>query len=148
MPKKQSPHTVSRQSVVDERRRTIASLRLRGMTQREIETNLPTLKIVNPRTGQRWSLGTINKDLQAIHQEWVKEATLAIGEHKANLLAELRELKRAAWEARDFQAILRAIDKECKILGVEAPTKVEHAGGPVVHFFLPEKEGDGRDGDE
>lgn len=148
MPNKQSPHTVSRQAVVDERRRNIASLRLRGMTQREIEQNLPRLKIVNPRKGKPWSLGTINKDLQAIHEEWVKEATRAIAEHKANLLAELRELKRAAWAEKDYQAILRAIDKECKILGVEAPTVVEHTGEAAVHFYIPENGRDDRGTDE
>jgi len=120
---KQSPFTVSKQAVIDERRRHVASMRLRGMTQREIEENLPRLKIINAETGKPYSLGTINSDLQAIRQQWRDSATQDMAEHVARIIAELTEIKRAAWAEKSYGDILRAIEKECKILGIDSPDK-------------------------
>ncbi len=141
MPSKQSPHTVAKQAVIDERRRNVASLRLRGFTQREIVDNLPRLKIVNPETGDPYSLGTINGDIKAIREDWRRRAAEDMGEHIARILAELSEVKRAAWAEKDFGSSLRAIEKEAKILGADSPDKQIVIEGDLETFLsrLPEE---------
>lgn len=138
---RQSPHTVGRKAVVDERRRHVASMRLRGMTQREIVENLPRLHIVNARTGRPYSLGIVNADLQAIHEDWRRRAAQDMADHVARILAELTEVKRAAWAEKDFNAIMRAIEKEVRIIGADSPEKqvVIEATIEQVIGLLPEE---------
>jgi len=138
---KQSPFTVSRKAVIDKRRQMIAQLRLRGMTQREIVEKLPALEIINRKTNRPYSLGIINKDLQVIHEQWRTEAVQDIAEHVARVLAELREVKRAAWSEKAFGDILRAIEKECKILGIDSPDKQIILNAELEEFLsmLPEE---------
>jgi hypothetical protein len=121
---------------------------LRGMSQREVERNLPRLKsdvsggpMVNPDTGQPWSLGTINGDIRAIRKQWRESATQDMAEHVARILAELSEVKRAAWADKDFNAILRAIEKEAKLLGADSPEKQIIIEGDLEKFLsrLPEE---------
>ena len=131
----------SNQAIIDERRRHVASMRLRGMTQREIEGNLPRLKIVNPKGGKPYSLGTVNADIKAIREDWRKRAAADMAEHVARLVAELSEVKRAAWAEKDFGNILRAIEKEAKLLGADSPDKQIVIEGDLETFLsrLPEE---------
>jgi len=132
----------SNQANIDERRRCVASLVLRGRTQREVEQELPKLTppIVNPKTGQPYALGTINADVKAIREDWRRRAAEDIGEHVARIVAELTEVKRAAWAEKSYGDILRAIEKECKILGVDSPDKQIVIEGDLETFLsrLPE----------
>lgn len=118
------PYNNSRQAIIDNRRRQVAILRLRGMTQREIIATLERQGVVNPATGQPWSLGIINIDLKALDAEWRAEAAKAIDEHKARQLAELNEVRRAAWAAKDLVTVLRVLKQEADILGTAAAIKV------------------------
>ena len=141
MPTNQNPITVSRSVVVALRRRQVAALRLRGLTEREIAQALAEKGHVNPKTGRAWSQATINTDIKAIREDWRKEATQDIAEHIARILAELSEVKRSAWVEKDYQAILRAIEKEAKILGVDSPDKQIVIEGDLETFLsrLPEE---------
>lgn len=105
------------QAQQDERRENVARLRLQGKTHREIIAALGD----NPKTKRPWSLGVINKDLQAIHAAWKASAVADIAEHKARVLAELSEVKRAAWEAKDLANLLRALQQETRLLGLDEP---------------------------
>jgi len=136
------------QAVIDERRRHVASMVLRGMSQREVETHLPRLKsdvsggpMINPDTGQPWSLGTVNSDIRAVRGDWRKRAAEDMAVHVARILAELTEVKRAAWAEKDFNAILRAIEKEAKIIGADSPEKQIIVEGDLEAFLstLPEE---------
>lgn len=118
----------SHQAIVDNRRRLVASLRLRGATQREIVNQLAISGNLNHKTGNPWSLNTINLDLQAIAAEWRAEAQRDIAEHKARQLAELTEVKRSAWSSKDLDVVLKAIKQESDILGTNEPSKTEHTG--------------------
>jgi len=130
----------SRKALIDKRRQYVASLRLQGKTQREIEAELPGLGVINPKTSKGFTLAIINSDLKAIREEWRAEAVQDIAEHVARVLAELREVKRAAWSEKAFGDILRAIEKECKILGIDSPDKqiVVEATVEQVIGLLPE----------
>jgi hypothetical protein len=97
----------------------VASLRLRKRTQREIQIALAG-SIVNPTTGEPYSLGTINGDIKKLEREWRRLAAAKTDEHKAIQIAELQEVKRLAWTEKDMGAVLRAIDLEANILGTKA----------------------------
>lgn len=90
----------SNKEIIAHRRERVAHWRLRGLTQREIAAalaeELPSL--VNPDTGKPYSLGTINADLKALDAQWKREAKASTDLHRAQMLAELRAVRRAAWE--------------------------------------------------
>lgn len=133
----------SNQAIIDERRWHVASLILRGRTQREVEQELPELTppIVNPKNGKPYALGTINADVKAIREQWRAEAVRDIAEHKARILAELGEVKRAAWTEKDFSNILRALEKEVRIMGIDSPDKQIILNAELEEFLnlLPEE---------
>lgn len=115
----------SQDAIIDNRRRQVASLRLRGLTQREIMAALEKNGVINPHSGNSWQLGTINGDIKALEAEWHKEAIADIQEHKARVLAELSEVKRAAWGSKEYKTILDALKQERDLLGLDMPTKVD-----------------------
>jgi hypothetical protein len=109
----------SRAALIDLRRRRVAALSLRGLTQREIVAALRDFK--NPDTGKPYSLGTINHDLQAVEEAWRKYAVADIHERNARLLAEIQEVRRAAWAEKDLQALLRGIKQEYEMTNGDSP---------------------------
>lgn len=120
--------------IIEARRERVASLRLRGLTQREIVEAFKAQGFVNPETGKAWSNGTIATDFLALDKQWRKSAERATSEHKAEQLAELQEARRRAWAVGDMPEVRQNIALEVKILGTEAPTKLEHTGkdgGPI-----------------
>jgi hypothetical protein len=70
------------------------------------------------------SLSTIHKDLQAIQEDWRSHARQDIATHKARQLAELNELRRAAWQAKDYRLALSVLREEIALLGTDAPVKI------------------------
>jgi hypothetical protein len=128
----------SKQDIIDNRRRLVMSLRLRGATQREIITQLAADGHVNHETGQPWSLGVINKDLQAITAEWREERMKTMDEHVARQLAELFEVKRSAWSQKELDTVLRALKQETDLLGTNAPSRQEHTGAGGAPIIIKE----------
>jgi len=112
-------------SVTSTRRERVAQLVLRGLTAREIVAALASgdNRIINGRTGKPWSLGTIGTDLIALKAEWNRRANAAFDEHRARQLAEVAELKRAAWSSRRYETVLRCLEREAKLLGLDAPAR-------------------------
>jgi len=115
----------SKQAQIDFRRQQVASMRLRGMTQREIQTALVGMGVVNPRTGKKYSIGTVNSDLQRLIQEWRDNAQRDIQELQAEILAQLQEVKRAAWAQKDLKAVLQALKQETRLMGLDAPQGID-----------------------
>ena len=101
----------------EERRQIIARLRLRGLTQREIVDALH-------QQGRGVSIATVNRDLKVVHEQWRSHARQDIATHKARQLAELNELKRAAWQAKDYRLALSVLREEIALLGTDAPVKI------------------------
>lgn len=106
----------SQAEIIDARRRKVAALRLRGITQREIVAALQA-------QGETWSLGTINHDIDALKAEWRAERLQDTAEKQAEVLAEIREARRAAWGAKDLGAVYQGLKQERELLGLDAPIK-------------------------
>lgn len=108
-----------------ERQRHVAGLRLRGLSQREIQLGLmsPDINCINKDTGQPWSLGTINHDIKVIERIWAKECAASVDKHKARLVALLGEVIRRGWQLDDLDKVLRAVKQQGEIFGVDAPKR-------------------------
>ena len=99
----------------------VSTARLRGLSVREIKIFLEAQGLLNPQTGKGFNVGTIHADLVQLTAEWKATAAGAIDEHKARILAELTEVKSAAWQKKNFTAIIQCLERECKLLGLDAP---------------------------
>jgi hypothetical protein len=108
-----------------ERRQMVASARAMGMSGLEIRALLEKKGVVNPRSGKPVGLSTVYDDMKALEDEWRQQAAVQISDQKARILAELAELKRRAWAAKDLRSVLGAIERECKVLGLDAPQVVK-----------------------
>lgn len=117
-------------AVIMDRRRQVAALRLRSMSIRDIERALPELRCVNPANGQPWSFFTIQTDLKAIEKDWLKETRVSVEKRRAKLDAELEEVKRVGWKDADPNSVLRAIEQQRKMLGVDAPPTLDDDDAP------------------
>jgi len=136
----------SKSASIKSRRQTVARLRLRGLTQRDIMDALNQQAIrdalangIPANQAEQWSLGTINRDIKAIEAEWVRQAVRDTGEHKARVLAELDEVLREAWKVNDLKHILSVLAQVRALLGLDAPAKQEISGkdgGPVQTMVL------------
>ena len=105
-------HTrVLRQSIV-------SSAKLRGMTSADIVSFLAEQGVVNPVTEEPWSITTINNDLRDIEERWKEEMLRDVSDHRARVLAEINEAKQAAWKSGKLSLVLRAIDQEVGLLGL------------------------------
>lgn len=113
------------EALIDQRRRLVASLLLRKLTRREIMKELEKQGLRNPDTGEPYALATVQGDIKALQREWRKEAQQNTGDHMAQILAELQEVKRAAWAKGQLFNVLRAIDTERDILGLTAAVKMK-----------------------
>lgn len=117
------------------RRERIARLRLRGLTQRDIVEALARSGMVDPKTQKPYSVATVNRDLKVIEADWRDSAVRSIDERKAAQLAELAEVKRAAWAKEDMATVLKAIAQETEIAGTKARIETE-GGGPAINIIL------------
>lgn len=122
---------------IGQRRQLVAGLLLRNpmATQRQICDELEEQGFSNPDTGQPYSLGTINADVQALRDEWRERAADDFDSFRAVQLAELREHRRMAWSAKDLGEVRLGLALEMKLLGTEAPQRHEVTGaegGPIV----------------
>src|SRR4029077_2387913 len=70
-----------------ERRKTVASLFLRGKFQHEIAKEAKVDR------------GTVSRDLKAVEAEWLKSGVMDLNAAKARALAKIDEIEREAWDA-------------------------------------------------
>jgi hypothetical protein len=96
---------------IDARREAVARHRLRGLSQREIVAQLAADGWTNPETGEPYSLGTVNSDVQALTRQWRGDAAKATATLKGQILAELREVRRAGWAGAGNPAVTAALLK-------------------------------------
>jgi hypothetical protein len=118
------------------RRHEVGKLIGTGATERDMATQLGVAKT------------TIHEDILIVFAEWKKERYASMAEYverEARKLDQLelearfywqQERKRAQLATRDsepkwFEAICRVMMQRCKLLGLDAPAKIEHSG--VVH---------------
>jgi hypothetical protein len=82
----------------------------------------------SPHTNEPWPKATVWREMEAIRARWV-QSTQDIEAHYASTLAEIEELRRGAWNDKngvDRSAILAALDRKCKLLGLDRPMKIAH----------------------
>lgn len=107
------PLNNSRQDIIAKRREDVSRFRLRGWTQRQIAEMLNV------------SVGTVNRDLACLQEEWKAAALASIDEHKTRVLAELAEVKRRGHADGNLNVVVQALKTEIDILGLDAPAKSE-----------------------
>lgn len=66
-------------------------------------------------------MSTVSHDLEEVAFDWRKQAKQSIADHKARILAELQAVKAAAWAENKLGVVLSAVEKECRILGLNSP---------------------------
>jgi len=127
------------------RRRMVARLWMRGMTRREIQSALSRPidegGLRNPKTGNPYSLGTIQGDVVATEQEWQEETNRELTELRAREVAELREARRQAWTDGNLTEIRLNVGLEADLLGTKKPAAVDitTGGQPVIFHVVREK---------
>lgn len=116
----------SQSEIRDHRRHRVAYYRLRGLNHREIIAALTNEEELNPKTNKPWSLGIINSDIRALGSEWRAQAARDTETHRATMLAELKEIVRAAWQSDDLTVILRSLKQQAELLGLDEPQQMKH----------------------
>jgi hypothetical protein len=101
---------------IERRRAEVARMTFRQNTQQEIAAELGV------------NQSTISRDLTELKALWREAAQEAIADHKARILAELREVKREAWALARPDLVLRALTTEAKITGAEAAQVIDVQG--------------------
>lgn len=110
---------------IDKRREVVADFRAKGYTVRQIHAMLELRGVVNPKTGEAYSVATIGRDVKHVTDEWRERAMQAISDHKARQLHEIAVLKREAWLAGDRGTVIKALRIETQILGTNAPLELD-----------------------
>lgn len=126
----------ARQAIIDHRRRLVAELLLHKLSRRQIVAALAEQDLRNPDSGKPYCLQTIQNDVKALRKKWCEQAARDMDEWVAEHLAELVEVRRAAWEDEDLSIVLRSLKQEAELLGLEAPSK--HMIVSPVTIYLPE----------
>lgn len=94
------------------RRMRVAALHLRGLSPLEIRNALQG-------SGLLGDLETICEDIAFLQRVWTAEVQ-ATPRHKARVLAEIRETRRAAWAAGDLQRVLESLKMEADLLHLKS----------------------------
>lgn len=139
--------------LVAKRRDIVASLLARGMRQTEIVSQLGTQYIVrngtqilnpsymvNPKTDQPFDKATISRDTKVLREQWQTDAHIHAEEHFSRQFAELQELKRVAWAAKNVGEIRQCIALEIKLLGTAKPEKIESEWGPETRKLFSQED--------
>lgn len=103
----------------------VATHAAKGLTTREIVAKLEAAGETNPRTNRAWGLNSIVRDVERLEREWRARAKAQSDEHRACILAGLREVERAAWDAMDLNVVLRSLKQQCELLGLDEPQRVD-----------------------
>jgi len=123
------PLKTSQEHIQSLRRKVVGSAVIKGLTASEIAVRLEEDGLLNPDTEQPFSIRTINQDIAAIEEAWHDEMLTDISEHRARVLAEIRELKSSAWGIGKLTIVSRAIEQEVSLLGLN---KLERMGVEVA----------------
>lgn len=116
------------------RRRAVASASIQGMSPREIYVWLEDKGLIDPDTGKPFSVSQIRKDIDLIVEEWNERMYKDISFHRARVLAELAEVKSSAWKSSKLSIVLKAIDKEVDLLGLNELERL-HADVAIANLL-------------
>lgn len=110
-----------------QRRRRVAQLLVRRprITVREIRRALFKDGHFNPETEEPWSVGTIQKDVEAVRKEAREEMRKSADEWRAKELRRLQQLQQEAWDEGNHKLVLRCMKRRAKMLGLDEPEQVD-----------------------
>ena len=117
-------HRPGTRQVIEERRSHVAKLRLRGLSSREIVKALTKLGCLNAK-GNPWNHTTVCDDIIALEQRWREESLQDTRLRAAQIDAELNEIKRNAWKQDDMTTLLKAIQQQRDLLGLDLVAEIE-----------------------
>lgn len=123
----------ARKVEIAERRRRITQLLYRRVSQREIA------RLLNISTG------TVSEDMKAVRKEWQAEAVVSLEAHIARELAtmdndeqmlrvEMAAAKNTDQMLRVFDRVLRVQESRRKLLGLDAPIRMELARAEAMRL--------------
>ena len=120
---------------MEKRRQLVASLLVQSprITQREVHHRLAG-EVVNPATGEPYSLGTINNDIQVLRDEWREKKNEDRDEWISRALGAYDEMEKAAWAKGDLSEVRYVWKARRTMLGLDAPQRQEISGpegGPI-----------------
>lgn len=115
----------------DQRRKLVAEIMVRRprVTQRQIRRTLTERGHKNPETGKPWSIGTINRDVEAIRERAREKMDRDAREWRARELDMLRQLQADAWEEGDYRTVVSISKRRAKLLGLDEPEEIEATVG-------------------
>ena len=140
MPNNKRDADADKRRKIDQRRERVAKLYLEGHNQQAIADRVSCC------------VATVCKDLKALQAEWRENAESDFSDKMATEIAKLDKIEATAWEGfrdsketvetntngatikktagepRFLVIIQNCIDKRCKILGIDAPGRVELSG--------------------
>lgn len=123
--------TPEQQLAIDQRRARVAVMLVQGLSYREMQAQEGRTTGARPP-----GLGTIQRDVQAVRQQWQDRAVLAYDEWVAEELAKLDAVERnvlvdAQGRGDDrleaARTFTRLSARRARLLGLDKPTKVQHS---------------------
>ena len=132
MPRKQ-PETARNEIQKALHRATAVRLHLQGQSQQSIASELGI------------GVATVNADLAHMRRQWLANTRIDLDNAKAREVAKIDNLEATYWDAYHesphpslLDGILKCIDRRCKLLGLDAPIKVdERILNFTIHFDTP-----------
>lgn len=116
-------HPQAEQDAIAQRRKQVAYYRMMHFPQREIAKRVGV------------SVATVNRDLQAVREEWMERRNAAYGSWVAEEIAKLdalekvwlpRALSRESLDTGTVREVMRIMDRRAKLLGLDRPEEHRH----------------------
>jgi hypothetical protein len=130
-------------TVVEGRRSRVAFHLVRHESIREIVNSLVKEGEHNPATGEPWSFYAVHSDTVWQREQWRKDVLADTAKVQGAVLAQIREVQHQAWLRNNYNLLLKALQQERELLGLDAPTKVD-----IEHTIRQMAEAEGLDPDE
>lgn len=123
----------SMSDIADKRREMVSQLRLRGLSIREIAEALGkgNPPLLNPETGKPFTHVTVKNDIDFLDAEWQRRRSTNTDLHKNRQFMLIQEVNRAAWAKQEPELVLKALDREMKLLGT-----AEDKDGLTINIYL------------
>jgi hypothetical protein len=116
------------------RRYMVSTFHLRGLILREIASQMEKLYhrddpsnpyyhkkgLIDWRTGKAWNKNTISRDIKLLVERYKADALRNIYERKAELRAEIREVRKTGWQNKDMKIVLQGIRQESDLYGLDS----------------------------
>jgi hypothetical protein len=135
---KKGPQTLQarRAPVIAKRREAVAEAVKARRSAGWIVNYLADKGMINPDTGDPWGIHTVQQDIAYLKRQWSEHATRDIGEYVGTMFETCEALIRGLWpnsnDPQTAMAILKVLDREAALLGLDKPKKTELTLSPEL----------------